>query len=119
MAYIDVPIETDPTDLAEEAFGYIEEQVPGWLPSPGNLEAWLIEALALLAGELRDLAALVPEEIFRYFGSSILDLPPYEATQATATTTWSAINTAGYTVDAGTLIAVEPPSATEAFAFAV
>jgi hypothetical protein len=118
MPYIEVPIETDPTDLAEEAFGYIEEQVPGWLPSPGNLEAWLIEALALLAGELRDLAALVPDAIFQYFGSTILDLPPFEATAATSTATWTAIDTAGYTVDAGTLVVIEPPASTEAYAFA-
>ena len=76
MPYIEIPLESEPTDLAEDAFEYLEEQVPGWLPSPGNLEAWLVEANSLLAGELRDLAALVPDSIFEYYGASVLGLPP-------------------------------------------
>jgi uncharacterized phage protein gp47/JayE len=119
VTYIPVPIDTDPTDLADEAFTYLEEQVDGWLPSPGNLEAWLIESLAQIAGELRELAALVPDSIFEFYGSSILGLPPYEATQATGTTTWTAIDAAGYTVYAGMLVGVAPPSSTDTFAFEV
>lgn len=119
MGYIEVPVETEPIDLAEDAFGYIEAQVPGWLPSPGNLEAWLVEALAQMAGELRDLAALVPDSIFEYYGESILGLPPYAATQATGSTTWVAIDSAGYTIDAGTLVAITPAASTDAYAFEV
>jgi len=119
MTYIPVPIETDPTDLAEDAFAYLEEQVPGWLPSPGNLEAWLIESLAQTAGELRELAALVPDAIFEYYGSSILGLPPYEATQATGVTDWVMIDAAGYTVDEGTLVAISPPASIDSYAFEV
>jgi len=117
VGYIPVTFETEPIDLAEDAFGYLESQIPGWLPSPGNLEAWLIEALALLAGELRALAALVPEAIFEYFGSTIMGLPPYAATSASATTTWTAMDNAGYRVDAGTLLALTPPASLEGFAF--
>lgn len=119
MPYIEVPIETEPVELAQEAFDYLEAQVPGWLPSPGNLEAWLIEALAQIAGELRTLAALVPDAIFVYFGESILGLPPYAATQATGSTTWTARDAAGYTVDVGTMVALTPPAATESYAFEV
>jgi hypothetical protein len=119
MTYIPVPIETDPTDLAEEAFAYLEEQVPGWLPSPGNLEAWLIEALGQTASELRELAALVPDSIFAFYGSTILGLPPYEATQALGTTSWTMIDAAGYTVDAGTLVGIAPPSSIDTYAYEV
>jgi hypothetical protein len=119
MTYVPVPVETDPSDLAEDAFAYLEEQVPGWLPSPGNLEAWLIEALAQTAGELRTLAALVPDAIFAYYGESILGLPPYEAVAATASTTWTAVDASGYTVDAGTLVGVVPPASTDTYAFQV
>jgi hypothetical protein len=118
-SYIPVPVETEPVDLASEAFDYIEQQVPGWLPSNGNLEAWLIESLAQIAGELRTLVALVPDSIFAYFGSSILGLPPYPALQATAMTTWTAVDAAGYTVNAGTVIAVTPPASSDAYGFAV
>lgn len=119
MGYIDVPIEVEPVDVAEEAFSYLEEKVPTWTASPGNLEAWLIEALALTASELRELTGLVPEEIFAYFGESILGLPPYAAQQATGTTTWTAMNTAGYTIAAGTLVGIQPPGQDETYAFEV
>jgi hypothetical protein len=117
--YIPVPVETEPTDLAGEAFDYLAQQVPGWLPAEGNLEAWLIEALAQIAGELRALVALVPDAIFAYYGESILGLPPYPAVQATALTTWTANDTAGYQVDAGTVIAVTPPASQTGYAFTV
>jgi len=117
--YIPVPIPTDPVDVAAEAFEYLETKIPGWLPSPGNLEAWLIEAEALVAGELRTLCALVPDIIFAYFGSSILGLPPYAATTAMASTTWQMVDAAGYTVPAGSLIALTPPASPESFAFIV
>jgi hypothetical protein len=119
MPYIDVPIETEPVDLADEAFAYIEGQVPGWLPSPGNLESWLVESLAQLASELRQLAALVPQSIFGFFGETVLGLPPYPAVQATAPTTWTAIDATGYHVDAGTLVGLTPPASSTAFAFEV
>jgi hypothetical protein len=89
------------------------------LPSPGNLEAWLIESLSQIAGELRALTALVPESIFAYYGDSVLGLPAYAATQATGSTTWVAIDTAGYTVDAGTLLAITPPASLDSYAFEV
>jgi Baseplate J-like protein len=119
VTYIDVSLETEPTDLARDAFDYLEGKVPGWQPSPGNLEAWLIEALAQIAGELRELVRLVPQSIFAYYGESVLGLPPYQATQATGATTWTAIDTAGYTINAGTLVAIRPPASTDAYAFEV
>jgi hypothetical protein len=105
--YIDPPITTEPDDLAEEAFAYLEEAIPTWLAAPGNLETWLIEANAQLAGELMDVASAVPESIFRYYGESVLGLPPYEAQSATGTTTWTANDAAGYTIEAGTLVGIQ------------
>jgi|SRR5215471_661299 len=117
--YIPVPVETEPTDLAGEAFDYISGKVPGWLPAEGNLEAWLVEALAQIAGELRAMVALVPDAIFAFYGESVLGLPPYPAVQATASTTWTAQDSAGYQIDAGTVIAITPPSAPSGYAFSV
>src|SRR5215467_13010277 len=118
-SYIPVPVDTDPVDLANEAFDYIAGKVPNWTPANGNLEAWLVESLAQIAGELRTLTALVPDSIFAYFGASILGLPPFAAVQATAVTDWTATDTAGYTVPAGTVIAVTPPASSTGHAFAV
>jgi hypothetical protein len=119
MPYIDVTIETEPVDLAADAFGYIEAQVPGWLPSPGNLEAWLIEALAQIAGELRVLVGLVPEDIFKFYGATIMGIPPYAALAANATTVWTAIDTGGYTISAGTVVGITPPASQDTYGFQV
>jgi uncharacterized phage protein gp47/JayE len=119
VGYIDVSIDTEPVSLAGEAFDYLEAKVPGWLPSPGNLESWLIESLAQIAGELRTLVGLVPEDIFQFYGQTIMGLPPYGAVAATGSTTWTAIDTAGYTVTAGTLVAVRPPASSDAYGFEV
>jgi len=119
MGYIDIPIETEPVELADEAYAYLEAQVEGWLPSPGNLEAWVIESLAQIASELRELAALVPDAIFQFFGESIMGLPPYPAIQATGYTTWTAIDTKGYQVNAGSLVGITPPAGSDTYAFQV
>jgi hypothetical protein len=118
-SYIPVPIDTTPVDLAAEAFDYLQGKVSGWEPANGNLESWMIEALAEIAAELRELTALVPEAIFGFFGSSILGIPPYPAVQATALTTWKAVDQAGYTITAGTIVAITPPASTEGFGFFV
>jgi hypothetical protein len=104
--YIEPPITTEPDDLAEDAFAYLEDAIPGWLPAPGNLETWLVEANAQLAGELMDVASAVPTSIFRYYGETVLGLPPNEAHSATGTTTWTARDAAGYTIEAGTLVGI-------------
>jgi hypothetical protein len=116
--YISPPLVTEAADLADESFAYLEDQVNGWLPSPGNLETWLIEAVSQLAGELMDVASAVPTSIFRYFGESILGLPAHAATPATGTTTWHVKDTLGYTILAGTLVGI-PASGDLLLAFEV
>jgi hypothetical protein len=119
VAYIEIPIETEPVELADEAFSYIENEIAGWLPAEGNLESVLVESLAQIAAELRALAALVPDSIFAYYGSSILNLPPYPAVAATGLTSWQAIDGGGYTIPAGTLIGITPPASSDTYAFQV
>lgn len=104
--YIDPPLVTEPDDLSQEAFEFLEDNIAGWLPAPGNLEVWLVESLAQLAGELMDVASAVPTSIFRYFGSTILGLPPYPPQSATGSTTWTARDAAGYTLEAGSLVGI-------------
>jgi uncharacterized phage protein gp47/JayE len=104
--YIAPPLVTEPGDLADQAFSYLEDQVDGWLPSPGNLETWVLESGSQLAAELMDVASAVPTAIFRYFGSTILNLPALEAVPATGTTTWTVSDALGYTILAGTLVGI-------------
>lgn len=116
--YINPPLVTEPDDLASEAFDYLEANIAGWLPSPGNLETWQIEAISQLASELAYVASAVPVSIFRYFGESLLGLPPNPASYANGTTTWTMRDALGYTIPAGTLIGI-PASGDELLGFAV
>jgi len=116
MEYIAPPLTTEPDDLADEAFAFMEANIPGWLPSEGQLESWLIEAMSYQAAELADVASAVPTAIFGYFGASILGLPPDVATSAMATTTWTVKDGLGYTIPAGTLIGI-PASGSDLIAF--
>lgn len=102
--YVDFGIETDPNALALMAYERLQDLVPGWLPSAANFESLLIEANALMAAELRDLAGSIPMAIFKTFGENLLNLPPQEASSASGTTTWTVIDDAGYTIPAGTLV---------------
>lgn len=103
--YIEIPIETDPEALAQEAFELIASRFPGWVPNDGNIETVLVEALARMTAEARDAASAVPTDIFRFMGELVAVLP-LEPTPATATTDWVMINTAGYTIPEGTQVGI-------------
>lgn len=100
--FISLPIETQPELLAQLSFDYMDSVTDGdWDPSDGQLDVWVINAIARQAAELRDVAADVPASIFRYFGATLMGIPPLDATAATATVTFNAKDSLGYTIPAG------------------
>jgi hypothetical protein len=103
--YIDVPIETDPERLAEDAFTFIQTQWPGWSPAPANLETWTVEAIARMAAELMTVASSVPRSLFRFIGP-LYGVNPIDATPARVAATWTMIDNAGYTIRAGTQVGI-------------
>ena len=106
MGYIKIPIDVDPPTLAQSVFDYITNQAPLWVPNDNNLDVWIIRAVTQLASENRSIASDVQDDIFRYFGASLVGLPPIDAVSATTTTTWTMIDSYGHTIPAGTLVAV-------------
>jgi uncharacterized phage protein gp47/JayE len=108
--FVSIPIETEPDALAQDSFDYMEEKVPGWTPSDGQLDTWLISALARQAAELRDVAADVPAAIFRYFGARLMNILPLDATPATASATINVRDTNGYTIPAGYVVGIRDAS---------
>jgi hypothetical protein len=102
--YLTFDIETDPDLLAQDAFAYLADRIPGWVPGDGNLDTWIIEACARMAAEVRDVAANVPTAIFRFFGQSVVGIPARDATPATADSTWQMRDASGWTIPAGTLV---------------
>lgn len=105
---IPVPAPTSPDDLAQAAFDYLASVRPGWIANDG-VEAWLIYAWAFMVATLSDLAQTTMASIFRYFGATILAqhlpyLAPQDGAPATVATLWTAVDDAGYTAPAGTLV---------------
>lgn len=105
-AYITVPITTDQATLRDDAIAELQSLVPGWNPDAGDLARWVLEACAILAAETRDVAAQVPALAFAAWGEDMLGLPAREAAAATAPSTWTAVDDAGYTIPAGTTVGI-------------
>lgn len=106
MGYIRFPIETNPEVLIQDVYDYIMSFAPQWTPSDGNLDVWIIRAMCSKIAENRDLASDVQDDIFRYFGAVLMSIPPEDAVEAIGSTTWTMINNAGYTIPAGTIVAI-------------
>jgi hypothetical protein len=104
-SYIDIPIETDPDVLAQEAFDFLQANIAGWVPNDANLETIMVEAYSRMTAEARDVASTVPTEIFRYFGK-LAGIPAQEATFAQGSTDWTMIDSLGYTIPAGTQVGI-------------
>jgi hypothetical protein len=102
MGYIGVPTTTDPDILTTAAETYLTNNLPGWVPNDNNLEIWLITALAQMLATSRDVASIVPDEIFEYYGTSIANLPPISASPSEIQATITVQDAAGYDIPAGT-----------------
>lgn len=103
--YIEFPVETNPEVLSEDAFDYIQAHFPGWVPNDANLDTIMVEVGARLAAEARDVASIVPVDIFIYFGE-LVGVLPIQAAPASVETTWTMINNAGYTIPSGTQVGI-------------
>ena len=99
-------VEADQDAIAAQVFARLVERVPGWQPHDGNLDTWLTEAYAEIGAEIRSLAADVPASIFGTYGTRVLGLPPHPPNAATGSATFTAIDTAGYTLDTGATFAL-------------
>ncbi len=103
--FVTVPVTTDPDDIADAAVAYLQSQIPGWELSDGQLEAWLIEAVARMTSEAAVIAAQVPAGIFAAFGARFLGITQRAGDKATTSSTWTGASTAGYTIPQGALVA--------------
>ena len=104
--YLVLPVTTDPNAMVQAALATIAANLPGWVPNEGQLDVLLLEQFAQMASEAAQVAAQVPMAIFQSFGS-LVGITPIQGTPATAQTTWTMVNSAGYTVPAGSIVAYQ------------
>jgi hypothetical protein len=107
--YIQAAISVDQDALRAQTYARMQELVPGWEPSPANLDTLLLNLASLLAGDLRTIASDVPEAVFKYFGEEILLVAPKASTFSSFTGVITAIDDLGYTLPAGTVFGVRKP----------
>jgi hypothetical protein len=111
-------IDNDPAALEQEVIEAIEAQFEDWEPAEGDLETWLTKAFARIASTVRDQAAVTSAAMFKKFGETIANVPPILAAPATALTTWTMVDNAGYTIPAGTEVSIAG-TGDESFGFRV
>jgi len=104
--YTPPSVEADQEAIAAQVFARLVEKVAGWQPHDGNLDTWIIESVAEVGAEIRSLAADVPASIFGTYGTRVLGLPPKPALAATGLATFTATDSAGYTLDTGATFAL-------------
>lgn len=104
--YVHPTIETDPTAIAEESTADLQTRIPDWEARPNDLATILLYVGAVMHAETRETSSTVFDAIFRWFGARLANLPPQDDVQASVTSTWTALDAAGYTIDAGTTVGI-------------
>lgn len=107
----------EPTAIEDEIYEELQDQFPDWEPADGNLETWIIKALAFRMSELFEVTTDVADEIFAAYGQ-LRNIERFSPEQALGTATFTVVSADGYTIDAGLEIAV-PKSGNDLVPFAV
>lgn len=114
IAYIGLGDETDPDTIFNDAVEYLQGYFPDWEASDSDLATIILRWASQEASVNRSMAAETAIDIFRYYGT-LAALPPQDETAATATTTWTMIDDAGYTIDQGTVVQIAGPTGDAVF----
>lgn len=100
-------IEVNRDLLKQRVFDGLAERFPGWEAAPGNLESIIVEELADIGADLGDVTVDVSTQIFQGFGTKIAGVAAQLAASATVESTWTMVDDAGYTIPAGTPVALK------------
>src|SRR5262245_60489104 len=93
--------------MMQRAFNYMSIMIPGWRPSEGQIDTWLIEAIAGEVADIGTMATRIPVGIYRNFGQLLIGIPPKPPLSAVVTLQFNMINDSGYTVPYGTQVVIE------------
>lgn len=100
--YIVVETSTDPFDIEDEIYTNMDLTFPGWAPAIGSLSTALIQEFSREIADAKDIASMVQRAIFRWFGATVMGLPPIDDESAGTTVTITVKDNTGWTVQEGT-----------------
>lgn len=103
-SFVDFPLDTDEERALDRFFEHMRTVFPGWTPNEAHLEVAVAEEMVRISQETAVVATQVGEGIFRAFGEKLVRLQKIAGAYAGTTVTFTAIDTQGYTIPAGTLI---------------
>jgi hypothetical protein len=100
--YVDADVAPEAEELLDDAVTYIQDNgFPDWGTDTSDFTYILLSAIAQMVAVIASIAGVVPEAIFRWFGT-LAGVPPEEATQASTTVTITVKDNQGYTIEDGT-----------------
>lgn len=117
MTFVPYPATTDPDAIVTAALAQLRAATGAQLNEAHPIVA-LLEVLAYLNAETRIVIADVSKALYREHGRQAYGITPVDAAAATVESTWTATDSAGYTIPAGTVVAY-PTAGDRAVGFAV
>jgi len=109
--FIDADINTDASALTDDAIDNLKAAFAAngidWNGENGDFSVITFGTIAqVLAAPAADTAGQVTSAIFRKFGTDLAGVPYIQGAAATVLSTWTAVDTAGYTLPAGTFVTI-------------
>src|SRR4051794_21048437 len=98
LYFVEIPVETSQSELADKAIDHWSSKYPQWVPHEGNPEVVQIESIAPMAQNAADVASRVPPAIFRKYGTDLVGIPYGYGAPAYATTNWTLADSDGHTI---------------------
>lgn len=106
MAFVEVPFTTSADQLAVDAINRLQDRWDGWEPNDGDLEVIQIETVAPMAQDAVEVAASVPEAIFRNYGTQLVGEAYRPGQPAVGQASFTAIDATGYSTEDVVQIAI-------------
>jgi hypothetical protein len=103
----EIEAEASAAAFEQETYELFESRFEGWSPAEGDVLVWLAKAWSRIGATVVDQARTMSRAAFKRFGESVVTVPPVHASPAVATSVWTMIDTAGYTIPAGTQVVIE------------
>lgn len=105
--YVRYPIDFDPDAKRQEWVERLQEYWPNFEPAEGSLAWRAASSIIEIIAEGLEIASYIPDEIVRWLGANIFNLPSYTGIAATASTKWTMIDGVGHeTIPTGTLLSI-------------
>jgi hypothetical protein len=102
--YIIEPLDTDPDSIFANFVDFVRFTFPNWNPSEGQLDVIIPKFMSTQTALTADMASRVQRAIFRYFGATIVNIPPLPGSFAQATIQFTVSDGLAHQLPANTVV---------------